>query len=135
RVFPIFKALGVVGDLAVNPTPIDEQWGDYMIFSQVREMNNAGWTVVSHSMTHPDLTRLSASDLDYELKASKDWITAKGLKTANFFVVPFHSWGARERTAIQTYYGGARGLTIDQFSPAKYVEYPVTENSDVTAYA
>ncbi|HUP88413.1 MAG TPA: polysaccharide deacetylase family protein [Longimicrobiales bacterium] len=134
RVFPIFKSIGLVGNLAVNPTPIDEQWGDYMNFTQVREMNNAGWIVVSHSMSHPDLTRLTATQLDNELKLSKDWITAKGLKTANVFVVPFHSWGARERTAIQKYYSAARGYTADQFSPPKYSAYPITQRYDVTAF-
>lgn len=134
RVFPIFKGLGLVGNLAVNPTPIDEQWADYMNFTQVREMNNAGWIVVSHSMTHPDLTRLTATQLDFELKQSKDWITAKGLGTANVFVVPFHSWGARERAAIQKYYSAARGFTADQFSPPKYAAYPITERFDVTAF-
>src|SRR5205085_484294 len=66
NVNPVLRDLGLRGSVAVNPTPIDEGWGDYMTLAQVKELHAAGWSVVSHSMTHRDLTTLSAAELDKE---------------------------------------------------------------------
>ena len=133
-VLPIFKSLGMVANAAVNPEPIDGRWSSYMTLAQVKELKASGWSIQSHSYSHPDLTRLSATQLDNELKNSKEWLAKNGLGSSPMFVVPFHSWGARERTAIQKYYKGARGLTVDQFWPERFVSYPLTTPYDITGF-
>jgi peptidoglycan/xylan/chitin deacetylase (PgdA/CDA1 family) len=133
-IFPILKGLGIVANSAVNPEPIDGHWSAYMTLAQVKELKAAGWSIESHSVSHPDLTKLNATQLDAELKNSKDWIAKNNLGSSPMFIVPFHSWGARERTAIQKYYKGARGYTVDQFWPEKYVAWPITTPYDITAF-
>jgi hypothetical protein len=50
------------------------------------------------------------------------------------FIVPFHSWGTRERAMIQQYHTYVRGHTVDEFSPERYASWPVTQPLDITAF-
>jgi hypothetical protein len=132
--YPVLRDLGLKGNVAVNPQPIDEEWSSYMRLADLNTLKAAGWSIVSHSVTHADLTTLSAAALDKELKDSQDWVQAKGFGPTNVFIVPFHSWGSRERTAIAKYYKFARGYTVDQFWPERYVKTPITTPLDLTAF-
>jgi peptidoglycan/xylan/chitin deacetylase (PgdA/CDA1 family) len=134
KVFPIMKELGLRANSAVNPDAIDGEWSAYMSLAEVKALHGAGWSVVSHSLSHRDLTTLSASELDRELRESKAWIEAKGFGPAKVFVVPFHSWGQRERDVIAKYYTYARGYTVDQFYPARFVKVPITTPLDLTGF-
>ena len=134
NVFPILRELGLQGNIAINPQPIDEHWTGYLTLPQVQEMHAAGWSVVSHSVTHRDLTSLSASELEAELVTSKQWIDNHGFNGSNVFVVPFHSWGARERERIMAHYDIARGYTVNQFWPAQFSDYPIDAPYDIKGY-
>jgi peptidoglycan/xylan/chitin deacetylase (PgdA/CDA1 family) len=118
----------------VNPEPIDGGWGDYMTMANLRELQGAGWSIVSHSYTHPDLTTLSADSLDKELRLSQKWVKDHGFGPTGVFVVPFHAWGDRERTAIAKYYTYARGYTVNQFFPALYQKWPITNPLDLSGF-
>lgn len=132
--FPVLRELGLRGNAAINPTPINEGWGDYMKLANLTELWAAGWAIVSHTMDHQDLVTLSPAALEAEIRDSKAWIVAKGFGPASVFVVPFHSWGARERAMIQKYHTYARGHTIDEFSPERFSSWPVTQPLDITAF-
>ena len=132
--FAELKKFGIVGNIAVNPGPIDEQWGDYMTLDMLNEMHTAGWAVVAHSWYHDDLTTLSDAALDADLKNTQDWIRARGYRGANIFVVPFHSWGAREETAIRKYYTATRGHSVYEFWPDSMVKYPTSNPYGLTGY-
>jgi peptidoglycan/xylan/chitin deacetylase (PgdA/CDA1 family) len=134
KVFPIMQELGLRGNSAVNPDAIDGEWGAYMNFTQVKALHAAGWSIVSHSLSHRDLTTLTASELDRELRDSKAWIEAKGFGPANVFVVPFHSWGQRERDVVMKYYKYARGYTVTQFYPERFAKVPITTPFDLTGF-
>jgi hypothetical protein len=58
-------------------------WDGYLNRGDLYALHAAGWAFVSHSMTHADLTTLSAEDLE------------------------------RERAAVRRHYGAARGATVD----------------------
>lgn len=132
--YPVLKGLGLRANIAVNPEPIDGGWSDYLTLSMLNELNGAGWSIVSHSVTHADLTKLTASQLDRELRDSQAWVKSHGFGPTNVFIVPYHSWGARERNAIASVYKYARGHTIDEWSPEKYAAVPITTPLDLTAY-
>jgi peptidoglycan/xylan/chitin deacetylase (PgdA/CDA1 family) len=132
--YPVLRDLGLKGNIAVNPQPIDELWSSYMRLADLNTLKAAGWSIVSHSISHPDLTKLSADSLDKELRVSQAWVQSHGFGPTNVFIVPFHSWGSRERTAIAKYYKYARGYTIDQFYPEKFVKTPITTPLDLTAF-
>jgi peptidoglycan/xylan/chitin deacetylase (PgdA/CDA1 family) len=132
--YPVLKQLGLKGNVAVNPDPVDGGWSAYMTLANVRELYNAGWSVVSHTMSHRDLTTLSDADLDHELRDSKAWVEKNGFGPTNVFIVPFHSWGDRERTAVAKYYKYVRGYTVNQFWPARFAKVPITTPMDLTAF-
>ena len=132
--YPVLKGLGITADAAVNPTPIDQGWGDYMTPAQVQELWDNGWAVVSHTMDHADLTTLSAPAMEAEIRDSKAWIVAHNYGPSSMFVVPFHSWGPREKTTIAKYHKYVRGHTIDEWSPAQYTAWPITQPMDIYAF-
>ncbi len=118
---PVFDELGLRGNVAVNPAQVG--YPDYMTKADLDELNASGWSIVSHSMTHDSLTVISAGDLDWQLRASQEWIDAQGYLGSNVFVVPYHEWGDRERTAIAGYYEAARGTSADIVSPDSLVSW------------
>lgn len=132
--FPVLQQAGIRANVAVNPTPVDEQWVGYMNLTQLRALHNAGWAVVSHSMTHRDLVTLSEAELLREVRDSRAWIERNGFRGSHVFVVPFHSWGARERALIQQHYRAARGYSVNQFTPGRMVKWPIASPFDLTGY-
>jgi hypothetical protein len=134
NVYPVLRDLGLKGNIAVNPTPIDQGWSDYMTLANLNSLWAEGWSIVSHTMDHKDLTTLSAAEMEAEIRDSKAWVAAHGFGPTNVFIVPFHAWGDRERTMIQQYHTYARGHTIDEFWPELYQPVPITHPLDLTAF-
>ena len=134
--YPVLRELGLKGNIAVNPDPIDQSWIGYMTMANLRELHGAGWSIVSHSLSHRDLTTLTDAELHRELRDSKAWIERNGFGPSDVFVVPFHRWDTRERNAIAQYYARARGYTVNQFVPARFVKVPVSaaEGLNLTGY-
>ena len=66
---PLFKQYNVVGTsfpiVAYIGTSGQATWDD------LRGLLADGWEIGSHTMTHPNLTTVSDSQLDYELRMSK----------------------------------------------------------------
>ena len=129
--FSLFQSLGVVGGVAplmrhINP-PHELLIGAVgnMTWEHLREMEMAGWEILSHSMTHVSLSGEHGYDpptpevYEYELKDSRDMIRANGL-TCNNFTWP---WGDNNRAAEEEamkYYRSSRdfceltGLQINE---------------------
>jgi peptidoglycan/xylan/chitin deacetylase (PgdA/CDA1 family) len=119
--WPLIQELDLPANVAVNPAQVG--FAAYMTKAHLDELHAAGWSMVSHGMTHDSLPPLSAGELDYELRASKDWIDAQGYRGSNIFVVPFHSWGTRERHAVGAHYEAARGTSANSVSPDSLVSW------------
>lgn len=132
--FPVLREHGLEANAAVNPQAVEGEWSGYMHLPQLRELHSAGWSIVSHSWSHPNLTTLSAAELDRELASSKAWIEQQGFRGSNVFIVPFHSWGDREKTAIQRHYQVARGYSVNQFWPDSMMVWPAPNPYDITGY-
>lgn len=73
--FPILKKFGYNATFYVYPNPIVVGHSGFMTFDQLREMQNAGMTIESHTRTHPRLTDIKTvkggGGLEWELKGSK----------------------------------------------------------------
>ena len=70
--------------------------------SAVRALVRAGWEIDSHSLNHPDLTRLSARELRRELSGSRTKIKrAFGHRAANFFAYPSGRYDGRVKRAVR----------------------------------
>ncbi len=132
--WPVFQEFGLSGNVGVNPARVGDpgDFPDYMTKANLDELHAAGWSMVSHSMTHDTLTTLTTGELDWQLRASRQWIDDQGYRGSNVFLVPFHIWGARERDAIGLYYEATRGTSANMVSPDSLVPWRPSNPYDLT---
>jgi len=128
--WPVFQEFGLPGNVGVNPAQVG--FPTYMTMANLDELHAAGWSMVSHTMTHDTLITRSAAQLDFELRASQQWIDDQGYRGSNVFIVPFHIWGARERDAIGTIYEATRGFSVTQVTPDSLVSWQPSNPFDLT---
>jgi len=128
--FPVLQEFNLPANSAVNPAQVGLP--AYMSQAHLDELHQAGWSIVSHTMTHDSLITTTAGELDWELRASQIWIDEQGYNGSNVFVVPYHSWGARERDAIGQYYVAARGTSSMITSPDSIVPWKPSNPYDLT---
>ncbi len=82
-VFPIFRAAGVVGCLAISENPVS------MTFDEALFMQEAGWEIISHSKNHIRMREpLDADTAEQEIVESKRILEEKGFKIRQF-VTPY----------------------------------------------
>ncbi len=75
---------------------------EYMNLSQLKALYSAGWDLSSHTVTHPDLTTLSATSLNSELVNSKAWLNNSGFtKASRFLAYPYGAYNSNVETAIK----------------------------------
>jgi peptidoglycan/xylan/chitin deacetylase (PgdA/CDA1 family) len=128
--YPILQKYGLIANVAVNSGPIDGGYPAYLTLPQLQELSGAGWAVVNHTVDHYDLTTLTDAQVQQEIANNKSWIEAHGFRGSWIFVVPYHSWGARERAIVKQYSVAARGASATQFRPTPYdslVNYPSSD--------
>lgn len=132
RGLPTLRQHGLHGNLAVVTESVDSFAG-FVTLPQLREMRNAGWSIVSHSVSHPRLTTLSDAELERQLTESKAWIAAQGFPGSSVFVVPYHEFGERELAAIRRHYRAARIANANFFSPAHFESWRPADPYKLTA--
>jgi peptidoglycan/xylan/chitin deacetylase (PgdA/CDA1 family) len=132
--WPVFQEFGLVGNIGVNPARVGDagEFPGYMTKANLDELHSAGWSMVSHTMTHDSLTTLTVGELDWQLSASRQWIDDQGYRGSNIFLVPYHDWGARERDAIGVYYEATRGTSANVVSPDSLVPWRPSNPYDLT---
>lgn len=79
----------------------------YMGWDKIKELYSAGWEVVSHSITHSDLTQLSKRKMVRELAKSKRIIEKRGI-TVNSFVYPYGAYNDLVQANTALRYRSAR---------------------------
>ncbi|MCL4523060.1 MAG: polysaccharide deacetylase family protein [Acidobacteria bacterium] len=84
----------------VTPQPL-------MDWAEIRELADQGFAFGSHSVSHPDLTALNATELEFELEKSKREIELRINRPAEFFCYPYGRWKADVRAAVARHYRGA----------------------------
>lgn len=128
--YPVFQELGLKGNVSVNPAQVG--FPAYMTKAHLDEVHAAGWSIVSHGMTHDSLTTTTPGELDWELRASREWVDAQGYDGGNVFIVPYHVWDSRERDAIGQYYEATRGTSANVVSPDSLVSWRPPNPYDLT---
>jgi peptidoglycan/xylan/chitin deacetylase (PgdA/CDA1 family) len=107
----VFVVTGYVG----KPSEWDYGWGKnkrrHLSWEQIREMAQAGFEVGSHTVNHPDLTRIPKRFVEYELRASKEMLEDKLGRSVDFLSYPFgRSNRYVEQEAERLGYAGAYAL-------------------------
>jgi peptidoglycan/xylan/chitin deacetylase (PgdA/CDA1 family) len=115
QAFPLFQEFALPANVGVNPGAVT--WPAFLDESQLQELHEAGWSMVSHTMSHAYLPDLTDEELDHELRGAREFLDTRSFRGSDVFIVPYHDWGLRERTAVAKYYRAARGVAANYFSP------------------
>jgi peptidoglycan/xylan/chitin deacetylase (PgdA/CDA1 family) len=129
--FPILRRFGLTATFFVFTTPIGKD-SKLMTWEQLRELQDAGMTIGSHTRTHPVLPDCHAA-LHNEVAMSRADIEQHLGRAPDFFAYPFGAWDAESavwaRTAgyraARAYWGGAWNAASDLYHLRAV---PVTEN-------
>jgi peptidoglycan/xylan/chitin deacetylase (PgdA/CDA1 family) len=116
---------------------------DYMTWKDIAELWHSGMDIASHSVTHPDLSSVSSSQLDNELAQSRQALRSRGYP-ANIFVYPYGSAANNQtvQNAVAKYYLAARGTgegqcnlnNCDRYSLQSYDVYHDVSMEDFAGY-
>lgn len=97
--FPLLRRFGFTACLFVvtgyvgKENQWDYGWGKnkrrHLDWEQIREMADAGFEIGSHTVNHPDLTRIPRKFVEYELKASKQMLEDRLGQRVDFLSYPF----------------------------------------------
>lgn len=82
----------------------------YLSPGQIRGLRDAGWEIMAHSATHPNLRSLDPAQLDVELSRSKDALEGLGITVRNL-VYPYNKSNDQVRRIARKYYRSGRGGT------------------------
>ncbi len=115
----------------------------YMTQTQIKAFQTQGSEIGSHSVTHPDLTTLTAAQLTTELSQSQTTLRKDfGNTVATEFATPYGSYNDNVLTGIKKYYVSHRSTDVgfnskDSFNPYNIVVQNVvatTTNAQVKAW-
>jgi peptidoglycan/xylan/chitin deacetylase (PgdA/CDA1 family) len=87
--FPLLEKYGDTATFYVFTNPIQHDLPHYMTFDMLREMDKAGMTIGSHTITHPLLSTLTPEALRKEIEGSKVTLEANLGKPVKHFASPF----------------------------------------------
>ncbi len=102
----IFKARGEVACSAIVTDRINTK--NYLAASQILDLQNDGWEILSHTKSHPNLRELSGDRIENEMSQSKATLENLGIKVRNL-VYPFNMNNELVRNIAGKYYRSARG--------------------------
>ncbi|MHB8103868.1 MAG: polysaccharide deacetylase family protein [Methanosarcina sp.] len=131
--YPIFKKYGLPGTTYIISGDLDSQWT--MTRAQFTDFQNFGWEIGSHTVDHPDLTTVSATQLDTELKNSQATLSAYfGIPITNF-ASPYGSYNDQVNAGIKNYYQSHRTTENDfngkdNFDSYKIAAFEIDSNVD-----
>jgi len=104
----IFTSQGVVASSAITTGFLNTE--DHMTTAQVIALQAAGWEIMGHTVSHPNLRSLSLSEIEAELSRSKADLQRNGLAVNNI-VYPYNKSDEAVRSVAAKYYRSGRGGT------------------------
>ena len=104
----VFKAQGAVACSAITTGFINTP--DHLTPAQIIGLKDAGWEIMSHTVSHPNLKSLTPVEIDDELSRSKATLEGLGV-TVNNIVYPFNRNDETVRAIASRYYRSGRGGT------------------------
>lgn len=109
KAFPIMKEYGFTGVLCPVAGYIGKKnlWDrglkrfNHMNDKQLKEMSEAGFEIISHSMSHSDMRRLSKESLIKETTESKRTLENLLNKKIDYFIYPFGLYNENVKNAVK----------------------------------
>jgi peptidoglycan/xylan/chitin deacetylase (PgdA/CDA1 family) len=107
--FPLLKQYGLPATFYIISGELTDQ-PDYMSATQVKNLQVAGNEIGSHTITHPDLTTVSATQLQNEMKNSQATLqSVVGVPITNF-AYPYGAYNANTIAVGKQYYQSQRSV-------------------------
>ncbi len=104
----IFSDQGAVACSAITTDWINKP--GYMSADQIIGLKDAGWEIMGHTATHPNLRSLTSAQVDDELSRSKAALEGLGVTVKNL-VYPYNKSNKTVREIARKYYRSGRGGT------------------------
>ena len=104
----IFAEQGVVACSAITTDWINRP--GYLAAEQIIGLRDAGWEIMAHTATHPNLRSLSSAQVEVELSRSKKTLEDLGLSIKNL-VYPYNKSNEMVRAVARRFYRSGRGGT------------------------
>jgi peptidoglycan/xylan/chitin deacetylase (PgdA/CDA1 family) len=111
KALPILTSLGLKATFYIISSEVDDQ-PLYMTAAQLIDLHNNGMEIGSHSVTHPDMTTLSPSDLTTEMTQSRDDLAALIGAPIPDFAYPEGPYNLNTITVGKMYYQSQRDSYI-----------------------
>lgn len=86
--FPLLKKYHATATFYVFTNPIGKQ-KHFLTWEQLEEMDKAGMTIASHTLSHPNMTKISDEQLRHEIEYSKKVLEEHLHKPIRHFATPF----------------------------------------------
>lgn len=80
------------------------------IIDGIRAFSNSGHEICSHTVTHPFMTQISTSQVNYELSHSKAYLEQLTGQSVTNFATPYGDYDLGVISEIQKYYGAHRSV-------------------------
>lgn len=128
RFKPIFESEGVPGCVNVIVSSVGNN--NFMTWDQLKELKDMGWTVASHTMTHPNIRDLTESEIEYEYGESSRILKRHGLDY-DILVMPHGATTELSRKISRKYYKMAVNIVRPQLSN----KIPYIDNQNMTRVA
>lgn len=108
--YPLFKKNNMSATMYLVNDDIDKP--GIMTKSQLKEISDYGFEIGSHTVTHPHLPLLSNTDLDNELKQSKDQISSYINLPVDSFASPYGEYNSNVLNHIKQFYSSHRSVDV-----------------------
>lgn len=106
--WPIMQKYGMRATFYMTTGSLDGFW--YMTPQQISALHNAGNHIAAHTLTHPDLTTISADQLTHELADPQTYLQNLVGISVRDFASPYGLVNSNVLTQILKYYRSHRGV-------------------------
>jgi peptidoglycan/xylan/chitin deacetylase (PgdA/CDA1 family) len=89
--------------------------------SQIKELQESGWDIISHTVTHPDLTDIDLTQVEQEFYTAKAQLRGEGF-SADHLAFPFGSYSSDVIALAEKYYASVRTFE-DGYNPVGAFPY------------
>jgi peptidoglycan/xylan/chitin deacetylase (PgdA/CDA1 family) len=111
--YPLMESFGFKGTAHVIAEWPNETYEErpLMTTAELHELQDAGWEIGSHTLTHKSLPGLSDEELDRELSLSKQVLEERGFSISTI-AFPYGHFDSRVMNYSEPYYIAARPLFL-----------------------
>jgi peptidoglycan/xylan/chitin deacetylase (PgdA/CDA1 family) len=116
---PMLQAAGFKATFYLTTNGIDQGWNLFMKPWQVQDIAAKGHEIAGHTLLHPDLTAISASEVMTEIGSSRSYLQALTGQAVTSFAYPYGRSNAAVKDLVrQAGYTSARGVSFQERNTA-----------------